>query len=95
MRLCIFHIITNTEDQSADEFTELNKPMEIGAIQGMILDGAPHFHIVCSDPERTYVGHLEPGTEIQYLAEISLLEIADLELTRLADEFGIKKIVSK
>jgi len=89
MRKLVFHVITSTDDVSTDSFKTLEEPMEIGAIQGLIIDGKPHFHIICSDPKNTYVGHLEPGTEIQYLAEICLMEVKGVDLVRKVDQFGI------
>ena len=46
--------------------------------------------IVSSSPDgNVYVGHLEPGCEVQYLAELSFVEVLDMDLTRRTDEFGI------
>lgn len=95
MRKAAFHIITNTEALSVNEYITLEKPMEIGAIQGIILDGVPHLHIVCSDTTRAYTGHLENATEIQYLAEICIMEICNLNLTRQKDALGIDFITKK
>lgn len=92
MRKAVFHVIMGTDDDPVNEFITLEKPMEIGAVQGIILDGVPHLHIACSDPQRVYTGHLEPGTEIQYLCEISILELGGLNLMRRRDEFGIDYI---
>ena len=39
-----------------------------------------------------YAGHMEPGCEVQYLAELAILELKDLPLTRKLDEFGISYI---
>lgn len=95
MRKAVFHVIMGTDDDPVNEFITLERPMEIGSVQGVILDGAPHLHIVCSDPQRVYTGHLEPGTEIQYLCEISILELGGLSLTRRKDAFGIDYIDQK
>lgn len=95
MRKAALHIITNTEDQSVNEYITVEKPIELSAVQGIILDGEPHFHMVCSDPDRVYTGHLENGCEIQYLAEISIMEVKDLDLTRKFDSFGICYIDAK
>jgi Predicted DNA-binding protein with PD1-like DNA-binding motif len=92
LRKLSFHIITETTDKSVDEYETIENPIEIGAMQGLILNGEPHFHIVCSDSGRTYVGHLENGCEVQYLLEMSFMEIKNLNLTRKMDEFGISYI---
>lgn len=92
MRKLAFHMITSTDDIAKDDFLTLEQPMEIGAIQGMLLDGEPHFHIICSGPGQCYAGHLEPGTEIQYRAEICLMEIKGVDLVRKTDAFGVDHI---
>ncbi|MBC8609913.1 Predicted DNA-binding protein with PD1-like DNA-binding motif [uncultured Ruminococcus sp.] len=95
MRKASLHIIMNTEDNSENKYITVEKPIELGGVQGVILDGEPHLHIICADPERPYIGHLENGTEVQYLAEISIAEILDLDVTRKLDEFGISYITEK
>lgn len=60
------------------------------AIVGLVVEGVPHFHIVCSDQNGTYAGHLEPGCEVLYLAEIVLLELTGKPLRRVTDENGLR-----
>lgn len=95
MRKLSYHVITETTDKSVDKYETIEKAIELGAMQGLILDGEPHFHLVCSDPERTYVGHLENGCEVQYLLELSFLEINNISLMRKLDKFGISYIDEK
>ena len=47
-----------------------------------------------SDSEKTYTGHMEPGCEVQYLAELAILELSELNIKRASDEFGISYITS-
>jgi uncharacterized protein len=95
LRKLSYHIITSTDNVSSDKYLTIEKPMELSSMQGIILDGQPHFHLVCSDPERTYTGHLENETEVQYLVEISLMEVKDMNLIRKLDEFKISYIDKK
>lgn len=89
LRRACFHVITTSEEESQNQYITLDKPMELGAMQGLVLAGEPHFHIIFSDLDRVYTGHLEDGCEVQYLAELSLLELKGLNLTRKLDAFGI------
>lgn len=66
-----------------------------GAVQGLIIGGVPHLHVTASDPDRAYVGHLEPESEVQYLAEICIMELKGTDLTRRKDEFGDSYIDKK
>ena len=59
----------------------------------LVLNGVPHFHMVCSAPgNESFCGHVEPGCEVQYLMEIALMEVKDMALTRRKDEFNIDYI---
>lgn len=89
LRKLTFHVITETSDKSVDKFITIENAIEVGAMQGLILDGEPHFHIICSDKDNnTHVGHLENGCEVQYLMELSLLEVNNLSIMRKKDEFN-------
>jgi len=90
-----FHYITKTSDEPADEFVLLEDAVELGSMQGMIINGEPHFHLVCSAAStgRCYTGHLENGSEVQYLMELSFLVIdGQHSLTRKKDSHGISYI---
>ncbi len=86
------HVITNTDELSVNKYITIEKPIELGAAQGIIIDGEPHFHLIISEPDNMYAGHMEPGCEVQYLAELAILELKDLNLTRKLDKLGISYI---
>ncbi len=91
-RKIVFHRIGSLDNDPLNIFITREAPTEIGAIQGLIIDGEPHLHISCYDENGGYAGHLEPGCEVQYLAEISIIELMDADLVRRLDEFGISYI---
>jgi predicted DNA-binding protein with PD1-like motif len=91
----VLHRVTGFEPTPVDEFITIEKPIELASLQGIVLDGHPHFHMVVSDLEKTYTGHLEAGTTVLYLVEISLLELKNAGLKRTPDELGIAKLRSK
>ena len=91
----VYHYINTVGDYPQDEFRTLEGPMELGCMQGMVLDGQAHFHMVISDLNQVYTGHLEPGSEVQNLMEIALLEMPEMELTRRKNQFGIAYIDRK
>lgn len=95
LRKACLHVITNTEDLSVNRYITLEKPIELGAAQGLIIDGEPHFHINISEPRGVYAGHLEEGCEVQYLAEFAILELEGLDITRKLDSFGISYIAHR
>ena len=91
----VLHRVTGFEPKPVDEYITIEKPMELASLQGFVLDGHPHFHMVVSDVEQAYTGHLEEGTTVLYLVEISLLEIRNAGLKRVPDELGIAKLRPK
>lgn len=92
LRKASLHVITSTDDLPVNQFITVEKPIELGAAQGLIINGEPHFHLVISEENSLYAGHMEPGCEVQYLAELAILELLDVDLTRKTDTFGISYI---
>ncbi len=77
-----FHRVVSLAEVPEDEYVVIERPMELASLQGLIVDGNPHIHMVVSDTERTYTGHLEEGTVVLYLVELSILELDGLSITR-------------
>ena len=87
-----WHHIENTEDIPTDTMYETDGPIEVGGIGGLVLDGVPHLHCTFADHHRAWAGHLEEGCRVQYVGEISLIELLDVDLTRLPNPNGVKLI---
>ncbi len=85
-----WHRVTTLDAKPREEYPTVRGPLELCAVQGLVVEGVPHFHIVCSDQNGTYAGHLEPGCEVLYLAEIVLLELTGKPLRRVTDENGLR-----
>ncbi len=86
LKTCQMHYVEHTGFPPRDHFYTLNKPLELLSVSGLIADGEPHLHIVVSCGEdEVYGGHLEPGSEVLYLAEIAILVFNDLPLERQVD----------
>jgi len=69
--------------------------IEIGSIQGSVVGGEVHAHVSFFhwDSMATWTGHLDPGSVVAYLAEISLLVLEGVQTERYrgADgEYGIR-----
>ena len=88
------HMVTTTDYPPREYFKRFeNKPLELVSLTGIIADyGKPHLHAVVSDCERAYAGHLEEGCRTLYLAEIVILEVEGLDLTRIRDESNILRL---
>jgi predicted DNA-binding protein with PD1-like motif len=91
----IYHRIASAADIPENEFIIREAPMEIGMLQGLIIEGVPHLHLVFSDLDECVAGHLENGCVTQYLMEIVIIELIGADLARAADEFGVSYIIEK
>ena len=65
-----------------DEFVTYEGPIELLSIDGIIADFTPHLHTCISIEDRTYMGHLEPGCRVLYVAEIAIAKLDGIKLTR-------------
>lgn len=86
LKTCHMHYVDHTDFPPKDVFYNLEKPLELLNVSGLIADGEPHLHITvsCRDNE-TYGGHLEDKSEVLYLAEIAILVFNDHRLQRNKD----------
>jgi uncharacterized protein len=87
LKSCQMHYVTHTGLPPIDRFYTLkDKPLELLSVSGLIAAGEPHLHIVVSCGEtEVYAGHLEPGSETLYLAEVAIQEFSGLKMTRRLD----------
>lgn len=89
LRKLHYHYIDATSDKPSDVFETIERPLELVSLQGIVLEGEPHLHLLATEAgHNAYAGHLEIGTEVQYLAEISVLEIEDMPLGRRSGQYG-------
>jgi len=90
------HWVTTTGFPPENRFEHWkDKPLELGSVGGVIANGKPHLHIVVSDSEKAYSGHLEKGCRVLYLAEIVIIELKSLHLSREYDERHISRLTSR
>ena len=79
------HYVLTTDFPPKNKFEHWkDKPLELAHIGGIIANGEPHLHVIVSDSEKAYAGHLEDGCRVLYLAEIVIIEIRDLNLKESA-----------
>jgi predicted DNA-binding protein with PD1-like motif len=87
------HHITHTGYPSVDRIVEYQGPIELLSIDGIIADHTPHLHTCISIAENTYMGHLEPGCRVLYLAEIAIAVLDGLRLRRTPHpETGVNQL---
>ncbi len=90
---CVMHMVMTTGYPPVEHFERWeDKPLELTSIDGIIADGTPHLHMVVSDHQKAYSGHLEPGCRVLYLAEIVIVELEPSGLKRVRNEKGLLKL---
>ncbi len=79
------HAVVTNDMPPRDQFLRLEGPLEVVGFRGIIAGFEPHIHISLMDKDgKYYGGHLEDQNAILTLAEISILRLPDLKLTRRA-----------
>ena len=81
------HFVTHDRFPPSDRFVTVRKPLELTSLSGVIAGGEPHLHVTVSwKDRRVWAGHLEPGSEVLYLAEAALVGIGGTMLRRRLDK---------
>ena len=89
------HHITHTGFPPIDEFVTYEGPFELLSIQGIIADYVPHLHTCVSRKDETFMGHLEPGCRVLYLAEIVIGVLDGMRLQRVQNpETSVKQLTA-
>ena len=91
LKSCTMHYINHVEFPPSDSLFRLEGPLELLSVSGVIANKEPHLHVVvsCKD-ENVHGGHLEPGSEVAYLAEIVIIKADYLQMERVLD--GKRKV---
>jgi predicted DNA-binding protein with PD1-like motif len=82
---CRIHRVTSKKLPPEEEYVDIDGPLEINSVSGVIANGRLHAHISVSNGKGTYGGHLELGSRILYLAEIVVAEITGVSFNRVPD----------
>jgi predicted DNA-binding protein with PD1-like motif len=70
-----FHVVASPVNPPREDFTRGDKPADILNINGFIINGRVHAHIVYSDKDIAYGGHLEPGSRVLTFAVVTMAEV--------------------
>ncbi|MFW6034936.1 MAG: PPC domain-containing DNA-binding protein [Halothermotrichaceae bacterium] len=83
------HMVTTTGFPVHEHFEKMEQALEVISLDGIISSGDIHAHIVLSDTEQAYGGHLEPGCRTLYLCEVVIGILDNIKLSRETDENGL------
>jgi len=83
---CRLHQVLHTSYPPSEGFLELEEPLEVMNVDGIIAAGQPHLHCtVATKDGKAYGGHIEPGCIVLYLAEVCVVEASDVQMQRIKD----------
>jgi predicted DNA-binding protein with PD1-like motif len=71
------HAVSNTTLPARNVFYRADGPQDLLNVNGYVIDGRIHAHIVFSDDRKGLGGHLEPGTTVFTFAIITLGVLED------------------
>ena len=70
-----FHVVASPVNPPREDFTRADKPSDIVNINGFIINGRVHAHIIHSDKDIAFGGHLESGVRVLTFAILTLAEV--------------------
>ncbi len=83
LKTCNMHYINHVDFPPSDSVYHLEMPLELLSVSGVIANREPHLHITVSNKDKyVFGGHLEPESEVAYLAEIAILRTDFLSMER-------------
>ncbi len=71
------HAVDNTTLPAKNIYYKAEGPQDLLNVNGCVMDGRVHAHIIFSDDEKGLGGHLEPGTTVFTFAIITLGVLED------------------
>jgi len=77
-----FHVVSSTDLPPTNAFVRGEGPWDIVNVNGAILGGRVHAHVIFTNETQTLGGHLEEGTTILTFAIIQIQEILDADCSR-------------
>lgn len=87
LKITSMHHIQHERFPPENRYFTIEKPLEVSNISGIVADGKAHLHITVGyRDEWALAGHLEPGSEVLYLAEVVMLKFNGLQLDRHYDD---------
>lgn len=77
------HVIASNNYPPGDRFIELEGPLEIAQLGGIIGGATPHLHITLFDKDdKAWGGHVEPGCVVLTLCEIAMRRMSQVKMVR-------------
>ena len=86
-----FHVVGTRENPPRNDYVKDEKASDIASISGYIIEGRVHAHLLHSDTEKAFGGHLHENVEVLTFAVITLAEV-DYDFTGFDSIGDIEKL---
>jgi predicted DNA-binding protein with PD1-like motif len=70
-----YHVVSTPVNPPENAFTRGDAPADIVNINGFIINGRVHAHVIFSDTRIAYGGHLEKGVRVLTFSILTIVEI--------------------
>jgi predicted DNA-binding protein with PD1-like motif len=70
-----YHVVGSSVNPPENLFVKGEAPADVVNINGAVIDGRIHAHIIFSDTGKAYGGHLESGVKVLTFAIITMAEV--------------------
>lgn len=75
---CVLHYVTDANNAKGVLYKKWEDVrFEVTGVHGIIANGKPHLHMVVSDTNHAWAGHVEPGCRTLFLCEILVMVFDD------------------
>jgi len=89
-----FHVVATPELPPVNEFVKEEKASDIVNVNGLIINGRVHAHVIHSDKNIAYGGHLEDGVKALTFMTINLIEV-DFDLDQWDGMGRLEELLKK
>jgi predicted DNA-binding protein with PD1-like motif len=89
-----YHVVSSSVNPPKNEYIKGERPADIVNIDGFVINGRVHAHIIFSDTNIAYGGHLEPGAEVLTFAVVTMAEV-DADFDKYDSVGNIEDLLAK
>ena len=79
---CSYHVVATSDPWPPNIYVKEQKALDIVSLQGFVLDGRVHAHIIFSDEKTSFGGHLEEGVILLTFGIITLGIVDDDDISQ-------------
>ena len=76
-----YHVVETTNLPPGNTFVRGDGAYDLVNVNGMVMDGRVHAHLLFSDAEKALGGHLEEGCRVLTFAMVVIAETPDVKVT--------------